>query len=171
MHLVAASELLEIAREHTVAVEVEHAARVGEHEAEVASRVDVGDLAQCLVLDRMERLSAAVLELALVLGKLVFRDAERLVDGVVQVGGLEFVLQVVRLWLTTSSLPGTLISIRTTGGILRDVLLARWSTRTRQVTSRSKICSSLAIRARISSSAHGMLSRLWKAISTGTCTI
>jgi len=33
--------------------------------------------------------------------------------------------------------PGTLISIRTTGGMVWLALSARWSTRTRQVVSRS----------------------------------
>src|SRR5262245_6292445 len=87
MDFVAAREMVEVAGEHGVAVEVEQAALLGDEKAEILLGRDLGDLAERLIAEIVVAiLLDAVAALLLDVDELPRGDAERLVDRLVQVG-------------------------------------------------------------------------------------
>ena len=97
MNLVAALEPIEVAGQQRVAVEVEQAAFLGHQEAEVLLGRDFGDLTEGLVACVVVRILAAAVALALEVDELSRGDAERLVDRLVQVGVPVLAQQVIGL--------------------------------------------------------------------------
>src|SRR5262249_41784019 len=97
VHRVAALELVEVAVEQRVAVEIEQGPFLGEQEAEVLIVVDLGDLAEELLLGFVRRALAAIAALLLEVGELPLGDAKGFVDRLVQVGMPIFPQQVLGL--------------------------------------------------------------------------
>src|SRR6266702_4688342 len=97
--LVTLAQLLEIAGQHAVAVEVQQPAFLGQQEAEILLGIAFRDLAQKLVLGIVLGVASATATLALLLqlAKLVLGDAERFVDRVVHIGRLKLALQMIGL--------------------------------------------------------------------------
>src|SRR5262245_65047731 len=92
--MIAALEIVEVAAEQRVAVEVEQAALLGHEESEVLPGGDLGDLAERLVLGVVVAGLGAAVALLLEVEELPLSNAERLVDRLVEVGVAIFGLEV-----------------------------------------------------------------------------
>src|SRR5262245_1664786 len=95
--MIAALEIVKVAAEQRVAVEVEQAALLGHEESEVLPGGDLGDLAERLVLGVVVTGLGAAVALLLEVEELPLGNAERLVDRLVQVWVAIFPQQVLGL--------------------------------------------------------------------------
>ncbi len=119
MDLIPAPQRVEVTGQHTVTMEIEEAALLGQEEPEILPLGDLGDLTEELVLAVMVRLLGTPLSSLLPFDQLFLGNPEGFMNGVVQIGRLEFLLQMIRFVRNDEVLlPGMPISICTTGGIV-----------------------------------------------------
>src|SRR5690606_23419429 len=97
VNLVAHPELVEVALEHGIAVEVEAAALLGQQKSVILLRIKLGHLTQELVLQIVLTSLVAALALLTQPCELAFGDCEGVIDGIAEIGALKFLLQAVGL--------------------------------------------------------------------------